>query len=65
MKHVHGSDGLKLVGRILIDLSFLINSSPQTHPNNLIILEFTGPRRLENGLVLPGKFTAFSKSAAI
>ena len=25
VKHVHGSDSLKLVGRILIDLSFFIN----------------------------------------
>ena len=28
-------------------------------------VEVTGPRRLENGLVVPGKFTAFTKSAAI
>ena len=30
-----------------------------------MIVEVTGPRRLENGLVVPGKFTAFTKSAAI
>ena len=30
-----------------------------------MIIEITGPRRLENGLVMPGKFTAFTKSAAI
>ena len=29
------------------------------------MLEITGPRRLENGLVMPGKITAFAKSAAI
>ena len=30
-----------------------------------MIVEVTGPRRLVNGLVVPGKFTAFTKSAAI
>ena len=30
-----------------------------------MIVEVTGPRRLENGLVVPGKFTAFTKGAAI
>ena len=29
------------------------------------IVEFTGPRRLENGLAVPGKFTASIKTAAI
>ena len=30
-----------------------------------MIVEVTGPRRLENGLVVHGKFTASTKSAAI
>ena len=30
-----------------------------------MIAEVTGPRRLENGLVVPGKFAASIKSAAI
>ena len=30
-----------------------------------MIVEVTGPRRLGNGLVVPGKFTASTKSAAI
>ena len=30
-----------------------------------VIVEVTGPRRLENGLVVPGRITAFTKSAAI
>ena len=30
-----------------------------------MIEEVTGPRRLGNGLVVPGKFTASTKSAAI
>ena len=30
-----------------------------------MIVEVTGPRRLENGLVVPGKFTAFTKGATI
>ena len=65
MKHVHGADSLKLGGHVLIDLSFITNCFLQTHPNNFIIVEKTGPRRLENGLVVPGKFTAFTNSAAI
>ena len=30
-----------------------------------MIVEVTGLQRPENGLVVPGKFTAFAKSAAI
>ena len=30
-----------------------------------MIAEVTGPQRLENGLVVTGKFTALTKSAAI
>ena len=30
-----------------------------------MIVEVTSPRRLENGLVVPGKFTASTKSTAI
>ena len=30
-----------------------------------MIVEVSGPRRLENGLVVPGKFTALTKSAVI
>ena len=30
-----------------------------------MIVEDTGSRRLENGLLVPGKFTALTKSAAI
>jgi len=48
-----------------IELSYIINGFFQTHPNNFIIVEITGPRRLEIGLVIPGKFTAFTKSTAI
>ena len=65
VKHVHGSDSLWLVCRILIDLSFLIDYALKTQANNSIMLEITGPRRPENGLVMPGKITAFAKSAAI
>ena len=50
--------------RILIDLSFLIDYVLKTQPKNSIMLEITGPRRPENGLVMPGKITAFAKSAA-
>ena len=30
-----------------------------------MIVEVTGPRILENGLAVPGKFTASTKSAAV
>ena len=43
----------------------LVNYFLQTQPNNSIILEITGPRRPEDGLVMPSKITAFTKSAAI
>ena len=51
---------MALVGHVPIELSF-INCFLQTHPDNFKI---TGPRRLANGLAVPGKFTAFTKSAA-
>ena len=62
---MHGADSLKHVGHVLLELSVIINCFLQTHPNNFIIAEITGPRRQENGLVVPGKFTAFTKSVAI
>ena len=48
------------VGRLFIIIHFL-----QTHPDNLTIIEITGTQRLENGLAGPGKFIAFTNSAAI
>ena len=47
---LHGADSLKLAEPILIELSFLIICFLQTHPNNFIIVEITGPQRLENGV---------------
>ena len=64
MKHVHGADSLKLVGDVPIELPFVTNCFLQTHSDNFIIVEITGPRRLKIGLAFPGKFTAFTKSAA-
>jgi len=64
VKHVHGADSLKLVGHVPIELSFITNCFLQTHPDNFIIVEITGPRRLQNGLAVPGKFTAFTKNGA-
>ena len=46
---LHGTDSLKLAEPIPIELSFLIICFLQTHPNNFIIVEITGPQRLENG----------------
>ena len=48
------------VGCLFIIIHFL-----QTHPDNLNIIEITGPQRLENGLVGPKKFIAFTNSVAI
>jgi len=64
VKHVRGADSVKLVGHVPIELSFITNCFLQTHPNNFIIVEITGPQRLENGLAVPGKFTVFTRSAA-
>jgi len=65
VKHVRGADSLKIVSHVPIELSFIINCFLQTHPNNFIIVEISGTRRLEIGVVVPGKFAAFTKSAAI
>ena len=62
---MHGTDSVKLVDYILIELSFFINCFLQMHPNKFIINEITGLWRLENGVVVPGKVIAFSKSGAI
>ena len=45
-------EGWRLIEGALIKLFFMI-------------VEVTDPRRLGNGVVVPGKFTAFTKSAAI
>ena len=63
--YVHGTDSVKLVDYILIELSFFINCFLQMHPNKFIINEITGLWRLENSVVVPGKVIAFSKSGAI
>ena len=55
LKHV-------VIGHVPIELSFITNCFLQMHPDNFKI---TGPRRLKNGLAVSGKFTAFTKSAAI
>ena len=53
----------KVVGHVPIELSS--NCFLQTHPNNFIIIEITGSRRLAIVLVIPGKFMVFTKSAVI
>ena len=61
--YVHGTDSVKLVYYILIELSFFIL---QMHPNKFIINEITGLWRLEkNSVVVPGKVIAFTKGGAI
>ena len=40
----------------------LVNYFLQTHPNNSVMLEITGPRRLENGLDMPEKITHLSRA---
>ena len=55
----------KLVGHIVIELSFLIDCFLQARPDNFIIVETTGPEGKRIALVVPGKLTTFTKSAAI
>ena len=45
----------------MVTYSFHLYSRSSHH----FIVEVTGPRRLANGLVVPGKFTASTKTAAI
>ena len=56
---------LKIGHFIKVGCLFIIIHFLQTHPDNLTIIEITGTQRLENGLVGPGKFIAFTNSAAI
>ena len=63
--YVHGTDSVKHVDYILIELLFFINCFLQMHPNKFIINEITGLWRLENSVVVPGKVIAFNESGAI
>ena len=51
-----------LVGHIPIELSFVVCSFLQAHKNNFMAVRVIGPRKLEDGLIVPGCFTAFTQS---
>ena len=52
----------KLVGHVLIKLSFLVFTFLRIHKVNQVVAEVTGCRKLENGLVIPGTFKAVTRS---
>ena len=52
----------KLVGYVLIELSFLMFTFLRAHEDNQVVVEVTGSRKLENGLVIPGTFKAVTRS---
>ena len=52
----------KLVGHVLIELSFLVFTFLRVHKDNQVVVEVTGSRKLENGLVIPGTFKAVTRS---
>ena len=45
-----------------IELSFLVFTFLQAHEDNRVVVEVTGSRKLENGLVIPGTFEAVTRS---
>ena len=59
---IYQNDSL-LVGHVPIELSFIICCFLRAHNKNSLLVRVTGPRKLENGLVVPGCFTAFTQSA--
>ena len=52
----------KLVGHVPIELSFLVFTFLRAHEDNQVVVEVTGSRKLENGLVIPGTFRAVTRS---
>ena len=52
----------KLVGHVPIELSFLVFTFLRAHEDNQVVVEVTGSRKLENGLVIPGTFKAVTRS---
>ena len=55
-------EGIKLVGHTPIERSFLVFTFLRTHEDNQVVVEVTGSRKLENGLVVPGTFKAVTRS---
>ena len=50
-------EGIKLVGHTPIERSFLVFTFLRTHEDNQVVVEVTGSRKLENGLVIPVSLT--------
>ena len=55
-------ESCQLVGHVLIELSFLVFTFLRAHKDNQVVVEVTGSRKLENGLVIPGTFKAVTRS---
>ena len=55
----------KLVGHVLMEISFLIFTFLKAGSENKMQVKVTGSRRLENVLVVPGSFLARTTSRAI
>ena len=55
----------KLVGHVLMEISFLIFTFLKAGSENKMQVKVTGSRRLENVLVVPGSFLAITTSRAI
>lgn len=50
-----------LVGHIPIELSCLLTNFLQANPDNVIEAEVSGKRKREVGLIVPAKYTAYTK----
>ena len=56
------NDSTQLVGHVPMELLFIICCFLRAHHNNFMIVKVADPRKLENGLVVPGSLTAFTQS---
>ena len=55
----------KLVGHVPMELSYLMYAFLRAYDDNEVSVKVRWARRLENGLVVPGTFIAWTPSRAI
>ena len=56
------NDSTQLVGHVSMELWCIVCCFLRAHHNNVMVVKVAGSRKLENGLVVPGSFTAFTQS---
>ena len=63
--YLEANTGSKLVGHVPMELSYLMYAFLRAYDDNEVSVKVRSPRRLENGLVVPGTFKARTPSRAI